>query len=132
MIAALTTNVTRFFRRPHHFDHLKSVVLPPLLQQARQGERLRIWSAGCPSGQEPYSIALTIPSLMPDARSLGIRILATDINPKVVETGRKSLYGAEDFAGVPADLRRTWMEGPEPATGIYQLDDAVLGLVTFR
>ena len=67
MIVALTTNVTRFFREPHHFDHLKDRVLPPLLANARRGGQVRIWSAGCSNGQEPYSIALTILSLMPDA-----------------------------------------------------------------
>ena len=60
MLAALTTNVTRFFREPHHFDHLRTQVLPPLLAAAQKGQRVRIWSAACSSGQEPYSIALTI------------------------------------------------------------------------
>lgn len=129
MLAALTTNVTRFFREPHHFDHLKSRVLPKLLKAARDGSRVRIWSAGCSSGQEPYSIALTILSLMPDARSYDIRILATDLNPHVIATGRKGLYPAEEIENVAPDLRNTWME---KLPGGYQLDDAVRGLVTFR
>lgn len=132
MVAALTTNVTRFYREPHHFAHLKSKVLPPLLRQARQGKRLRIWSAGCSSGPEPYSIALTILSLMPDARSFDIRILATDINPYVLETGRAGVYSSEDLTDVPADLRRSWTDDVASGSDRIRFDDAVRGLVSFR
>lgn len=133
MMAALTTNVTRFFRENHHFQHLRSQLLPPLIARARAGHRLRIWSAGCSSGQEPYSIALTILSLMPDARSCDIRILATDINPHVLTTGRRGLYPVEEVSDVPQELRRTWMEDVRhDGEACCQLDDAVIGLVTFR
>jgi chemotaxis protein methyltransferase CheR len=77
MVAALTTNVTRFFREPHHFQHLKSAILPPLLARAKQGAKIRFWSAACSSGQEPYSMALTILSLLPEAAKYDIKILAT-------------------------------------------------------
>ena len=60
MLAALTTNVTRFFREPHHFDHLRERVLPDLVARARAGGRVRLWSSACSSGQEPYSMALTL------------------------------------------------------------------------
>jgi chemotaxis protein methyltransferase CheR len=66
MIAAMTTNVTRFYRESHHFDYLKSA-FAPLIAAARAGARVRIWSAACSSGEEPYSIALTLLSAMPDA-----------------------------------------------------------------
>lgn len=133
MLTALTTNVTRFFREPHHFEHLKTKLLPPLLAAARAGQKIRIWSAGCSSGQEPYSIALTLLSLLPDARAHDIRILATDLNPHVIATGRKGLYPAAEVADVPAELRHTWMdEVRRDGESFYQLDDAVRGLVTFR
>ena len=133
MLAALTTNVTSFFRERHHFEHLKAKFLPSLLKKAREGRRLRIWSAGCSSGQEPYSIALTILSLMPDARSFDIRILGSDINAHVIATGREALYPAEEVAEAPAEARRTWMEAVEGSNGEqYRLDDAVRGLVSFR
>ena len=88
MLAALTTNVTHFFRENHHFEHLKSTFLPPLLDAAKRGGRLRIWSAGCSIGHEPYSIAMTILSMLPDAGRYDVRILASDIDPNVVATGR--------------------------------------------
>ena len=130
MIAALTTNVTRFFREPHHFDHLRRKVVEPVAAEVRQGRRLRIWSAGCSTGQEPYSIALSILSLLPEARAYDVRILATDINPIVLDTARKGLYPAEEVVSVPADLRKGWME--PTGTGTLRLDEAARGLVTFR
>jgi chemotaxis protein methyltransferase CheR len=130
MIAALTTNVTRFFREPHHFDHLRHKVLEPAAAEIRQGRRLRIWSAGCSSGQEPYSIALTVLSLLPDARAYDVRILATDINPLVLETARRASYPVEEVASVPAELRRSWMENT--GAGTVRLDEAPRGIVAFR
>jgi len=130
MIAALTTNVTRFFREPHHFDHLRAKVIEPIAPEIKQGQRLRIWSAGCSSGQEPYPIALSILSLLPDARAYDVKILATDINPLVLDTARKANYPAEEVVSVPADLRRSWMENV--GSGAVRLDEAPRGLVTFR
>jgi len=110
MLAALTTNVTRFFREPHHFEHLKRHVLPPLLDAARRGAAVRLWSAGCSSGQEPYSIALTILSLMPEAASRDIKILATDIDPHMVAKGRGGVYAPAELGDVPAEMKRRWFE----------------------
>ncbi len=108
MIAALTTNVTRFFREPHHFDHLRTQVLPPLLQAARAGAPVRIWSAGCSSGEEPYSIALSILSLAPEAADWDVRILGTDIDTDVLARGRAGTYGASSMLQIPGELRSRW------------------------
>lgn len=110
MIVALTTNVTRFFREPHHFDHLKEQLLPPLLANARRGGAVRIWSAGCSNGQEPYSIALTILSLMPDAPDYDIKILATDIDIQMLAEARAGLYSSQVIAPVPGEMRARWFE----------------------
>lgn len=109
MLAALTTNVTRFFREPHHFEHLKAKVLPELVARARARGRVRLWSAGCSTGQEPYSIALTMLDLLPDAASYDVRILASDIDPNVVATGRNAIYSDEAVQPVPPALRDRWM-----------------------
>jgi chemotaxis protein methyltransferase CheR len=108
MLAALTTNVTRFFREPHHFEHLKKEVLPPLLDEARRGGRVRLWSAACSNGQEPYSIALTILSLMPDAPRYDVKVLATDIDPNMVAEGNRGVYSESALSAVPAELRKRW------------------------
>ena len=118
MMAALTTNVTRFFREPHHFDYLKTKVLPPLLDAAKRGGRVRIWSAGCSKGHEPYSMAMTVLSLMPEAADRDVRILATDIDPNVVKEGRAGLYDRAALEGVPpAEFKRFSPSGRKRAGG---------------
>ncbi len=92
MLSALTTNVTRFFRERHHFEHFSSSVLPGLLARARRGARVRLWSAGCSSGEEPYSIALTVLEQDPRAADLDIKVLATDIDPRMIARGRDGVY----------------------------------------
>jgi chemotaxis protein methyltransferase CheR len=128
MVAALTTNVTRFFREPHHFEHLKSRILPGLIARARHGQKIRLWSAACSSGQEPYSIALTLLSMLPDAARYDIRILATDIDPNMLAAGAAGIYEPNLLAGVPASLRR-WFT--RTADG-FQIAAEARALVRFR
>ena len=134
MLAALTTNVTRFFREPHHFEHLSQKVLPPLLDTARRGGKVRIWSAACSSGQEPYSIAMSILGLMPNAADFDIRILASDIDPNMVATGRNGVYSEDLVAGVSKEQLNKWME---PALGdrgekAWRVGEEMQSLVSFR
>jgi chemotaxis protein methyltransferase CheR len=130
MIAALTTNVTRFFREPHHFEHLKTAILPPLLQQAKQGGRVRIWSAACSSGQEPYSIGMTILSLMPDAGRYDVKILASDIDPNILREGQEAVYPDGAMESVPPALRAKWFVNSGP--GSARVNEELRALVTFR
>jgi chemotaxis protein methyltransferase CheR len=132
MIAALTTNVTRFFREPHHFEHLKTSILPPLIAQAKKGGRIRIWSAACSSGQEPYSIALTILSLLPEAGRHDIKILATDIDPNMIAAGKAASYEPGAIAGVPAALCQRWFAPAKDAPGALRAGEDLRGLVTFK
>lgn len=130
MVAALTTNVTRFNREPHHFASLRQAVLPPLAARVRQGGRLRIWSAACSSGEEPYSIALTLLAAFPDAAQLDVRVLATDINGDMVARGRAGSYRSEALAQVPTSQRDRWFE---PAGGdLWRAKPELMGLVSFR
>lgn len=129
MVAALTTNVTRFFREPHHFEHLRTAVLPPLLQAAQRGGKLRIWSAACSNGPEPYSVALTILSLLPDAADHDIRILASDIDPNMVAQARDGHYPADVLAAVPQQQRQRWFEA---APGGMRAGEAMRRLVCVR
>lgn len=104
MLTALTTNVTHFFREMHHFDTLRETVLPPLVRAARTGRRVRLWSAGCSAGQEPYSLAFTLLDLCPDAASLDIRILATDVDPVIVARARVGTYGEDEVKSLPEQI----------------------------
>jgi len=133
MLAALTTNVTRFFREPHHFEHLKKTVLPPLLDAAKRGGRVRIWSAACSSGQEPYSIALTILSMMNDAARYDIKVLATDIDPNMIAFGRNGIYDDALLADVPKELRDRWFNKQREGTALkWAAGDQLRDLVIFR
>jgi chemotaxis protein methyltransferase CheR len=129
MIAALTTNVTRFFREPHHFDYLRDTVLPGLIDHARNGGAVRMWSAACSSGQEPYSIALTLLSMCPEAAGLDIKILANDIDPNVLAHARAGTYLIDDIAPVPEHLRRWFSSVGE---GRVQIADEARSLVDFQ
>jgi len=133
MLSALTTNVTRFFREPHHFEHLGAHVLPPLLESARHGGRVRLWSAACSTGPEPYSMALTVLGQEPNAASLDIRILASDIDPRVVEEGRRGLYPAAALADAPVALRKRYFAGVggDERRGL-QASEELRRLVVFR
>ena len=132
MLAALTTNVTRFFREPHHFDHLAKSILPPALDAAKRGGRVRLWSSACSSGQEPYSMALTLLRLMPDAARFDIRILATDIDPNMVQDAKAGIYPAQLAEDIPVDLRRRWVQDVDGEPGSVEMAPAVRALVEFR
>ena len=133
MIAALTTNVTRFFREPHHFEHLRTAVLPQLVHSARHGGRIRIWSAGCSSGQEVYSTAISVLVGMPDAGKFDVKILATDIDHEMTTIGARGVYSEAEMLGVPADLCRRWFTRAQARGGVnWKVCDEVRRLVTFR
>ncbi|MDC0660533.1 protein-glutamate O-methyltransferase [Leisingera sp. SS27] len=102
LLSLLTTNVTHFFREPHHFETLRNDVLPPLVEQARRGGRVRLWSAGCSNGQEPYSIAMTLLDVCPEAAKLDIKILGTDIDPVVVRHAQAAKYPEDELAQIDA------------------------------
>ena len=133
MLSALTTNVTKFFREVHHFEQLKTQVLPQLLARARQGDRVRIWSAGCSTGEEPYSIALTILGSEPNAAGLDIKILATDIDPRVVAFGRTGVYPDAAMTDVPAEPKKRFFDVvTEQGVKQYRANEALRALVAFR
>jgi chemotaxis protein methyltransferase CheR len=134
MIEALTTNITRFFREAHHFEHLAVEVLPALFEEARQGGRVRLWSAGCSTGEEPYSIALTVLSLLPDAARYDIKILATDIDTQVLAQGRLGRYPSRTLARIDPALREQWMIRETDTVGAetWLAGEEMRALVSFR
>lgn len=133
MISSLTTNVSNFFRESHHFDILREQVLPPLVSRARAGEKIRLWSAGCSTGQEPYSLAMTLLEIAPDAPKLDIKILATDIDPNVISTGRLGFYEERSRNEIDESFRAKYIATAENGykTG-FKMKDVVRNLVSFR
>jgi len=129
MIAALTTNVTRFFREPHHFEHLKCKIGEDLAPRLRAGGRLRFWSAACSNGQEPYSIAMAIFSVIPDADAMDVRVLATDIDPNMISAAKCGRYSEEVVSAVPNDLRKKWFHRTDEG---FEIDKRLASIVVFR
>jgi len=133
MISSLTTNVSNFFRESHHFDILREQVLPNLLSRARAGGRIRLWSAGCSTGQEPYSIAMTLLDVAPDAPSLDIKILATDIDPDVIFTAKQGYYEKTSVGDISETFQTKFIETAinGQKTG-FKMTETVRNMVSFR
>lgn len=133
MLSHLTTNFTRFFRENHHFEHLRDEVLPGLIARAKSGGRVRIWSAASSDGQEPYSIALTVMSLFPNAVDYDFRILATDIDPKILALARAGAYDENALETVtPAMRKQYFREVLIDGRRKFQIDDKVKKLITYN
>jgi chemotaxis protein methyltransferase CheR len=101
LVNAITTNLTSFFREEHHFEHLREHILLPIYNKSPANRRIRIWSAGCSAGMEAYSIAMTIRSVFKNMNGWDIRILATDIDTNMLNTGKNGKYSIEQLAKIP-------------------------------
>ncbi len=136
MINMITTNKTSFFRESHHFDFLREVWVPELQRQAAAGgpRRLRIWSAACSTGQEPYSIAMTVrQALGPCFPAWDCRILASDIDTDVLAEAEEGVYSLDAVESVPLELRsKLFMRGIGNREGLVQVRPEIRSLVTFR
>ncbi|MBI2354348.1 MAG: chemotaxis protein CheR [Deltaproteobacteria bacterium] len=126
----LTIGETYFFREQKSFDVLEQRILPELIESRRGKEqRLRIWSAGCSTGEEPYSLAILISRLIPDLRDWNISILATDINNRALAKAAHGVYGEWSFRGVPEWIRqRHFTRTPD---GRLELPHAIRRMVNF-
>lgn len=135
MVNCLTTNKTDFFREPHHFDFLREKILPQIRKRADEGgpRRLRIWSAGCSIGHEPYSTAITILESFSSLQGWDIGILASDINTEVLATAKQGIYPIDQLEPVPEEIRRKYfLRGRGEWAGQCQVRPEVRRLVTFR
>jgi chemotaxis protein methyltransferase CheR len=131
MCNAITTNLTYFFREPHHFAHLGDQVLPAHCERANR--RLRFWSAGCSSGEEAYSIAMVVLEALPQIREWNVRILATDLDSDMLETAAAGEYAAERVKGLSETrLRRFFTERKDGGSCTYVIRPEVRRMVTFR
>ena len=111
LINAITTNLTKFFRENHHFDHLGSTVVGETARgQGIGNNKLRIWSAGCSSGEEPYSIAMTLRGKLPGIDKYDAKILATDLDTNMLDKGRGGLYPIDDAKGIPQEYQRKYVD----------------------
>lgn len=133
-INAITTNLTAFFREPHHFDFLGRTVLPELRKRHTSDRRLRIWSAGCSTGEEPYSIAMTLHQHLGNER-WDARILATDLDTNVLNHGRNGIYSRDRMNGMNEDLVRKYFQvqrGRNPDDDKFRAKECIRELIRFN
>lgn len=135
MLNAISTNETRFFREPQHFDLLKSVILPKWTQEAAAGRRsrkIRVLSAGCSTGQEPYSLAMLLLDHFPASSGWEIEILATDLSTRVLEIARAGIWSREKAAEIPPDYLKTFMlRGFGDQSGKIKAGQEIRSLIQF-
>jgi chemotaxis protein methyltransferase CheR len=132
LINAITTNLTAFFRERHHFAVLDQRLLPALATARAATRRLRLWSAGCSTGAEPYSIAMTAGECAA-VRGWEVRILATDIDTNVLETASRGVYGEKDVEGLSAAQRQRWfLRGKGANAAQVKVKPELRAMVEFR
>ncbi len=159
LINALTTNKTSFFREAHHFDHLRDVALPDIIRRKRAEHttRIRLWSAGCSTGEEAWSIAMTVDGMLSAVDATGhvrtvhdrnahartgpgsaahawdVKILATDIDSEVLTTAVTARYEPSDMAPLSSGLKQRYLEpSVGPRNGHYEIVPDLKRLVTFK
>jgi len=132
-INALTTNLTGFFREPHHFDYLASNVLPGVADRPAPDRQYRVWSAGCSSGEEPYSIAMVVRECLPCPGNVDVQILATDLDSSVVESARQGRYSSERVAGLSRPRASKWFRRISGVDSCdVQVDTSLRKMIEFR
>ncbi len=134
LLDSITTNFTFFFREQSHFDYLRLEILPALVDRGGNGRRpLRFWSAACSSGEEPYSIAITLLEAIEHSSLWGLSILATDISTKVIKAAESGIFPKERVQSIPtAFLKKYFLKGEGPWKDHVKLKDEVRKLVQFR
>lgn len=129
---ALTTNLTAFFREPHHFDFLRKTAIPGLIER-RPHKRLRVWSAGCSTGEEPYTIAITLQEAMPLIKRWDVKILATDLDSNVVSRAKDGVYSLDRVNGISKERQQRWFrKGSGLNSGKVKVSTDLQKLITFK
>jgi chemotaxis protein methyltransferase CheR len=135
MLDCVTTNETHFFREPRHFDFLAERVYPRWRAEALAGTRprsIRVWSAACSTGEEPYSLAMSLLRAFPPGSGFEIEILATDLSTRALERARAATWPVEKAAEIPApDLKAFMLRGTGSQTGRMRAGPELCGLVRF-
>ncbi len=133
---AVSTNLTYFFREPKHFEFLEQKALPEIVQRNRKEgtSRIRIWSAGCSTGEEPYSIAMCVLENLDHAARWDFKILATDISTRVLQVAQNGVYEKSKIQNVPPALRSRYFlpYADGGRKGLYQVSKELKRVVTFR
>jgi chemotaxis protein methyltransferase CheR len=130
-INAITTNLTAFFRENHHFEYLRDVVLPEVMLRNKASRQIKVWSAGCSTGEEPYSLAITLKENVPS--DWDVKILATDLDTNVLQTAKDGIYMEERVSGVSEQRLKSWfMRGKSGQSGQVKIRPELQQIIQFK
>jgi len=130
---AITTNLTSFFREPHHFEYLASDVLPKIVAKDSGVRRARIWCCAASTGEEPYSIAMVLREAQDMLNGFDVKLLATDLDSAVLATASAGVYNAERLKSVSSTrASRFFRKGAGEQAGHYRVQDELRNLITFK
>jgi chemotaxis protein methyltransferase CheR len=129
---AITTNLTSFFRENHHFQQLAGEIFPQIEVNRAASKRIRLWSAGCSTGEEPYSIAMIMREALAHLRDWDVKLLATDIDSKVVQTAAAGVYGDDRFTGISPERFKRWFAPAAGHPNQSQASRELKNVITFR
>jgi chemotaxis protein methyltransferase CheR len=133
LLDAVSTNKTDFFREPDHFDFLARKALPELVEGNGRGRPLLIWSAGCSTGEEPYTLAMVLDQWGAAKAGFRYRILATDLSTAVLARAERGVYAEEVARPVPADWRRKYfLRSRDRSSNLLRVAPELRRLVEFR
>ncbi|MCB1790562.1 MAG: protein-glutamate O-methyltransferase [Gammaproteobacteria bacterium] len=133
LVNALTTNLTSFFRENHHFEFLAGTALPDLVQRNRSSRKVRIWSAGCSTGEEPYSLSMVLQESSSLLNGWDVKLLASDIDSNVLRQAQAGVYPLARVEGIEkARLKRFFQKGSGSNTGKARVRSELRRAMEFR
>jgi len=133
LVDVVTTNTTDFFREPKHFEMLSGTVLPELVSRGGSGRNVNIWSAGCSSGEEPYTLAMVLSEFARQNSGFTFSILATDISTQVLRMAVRAIYSESKIAPIPAEYRKRYLlRSRDRSKGIVRIAPEARSHVRFR
>ncbi len=130
LINAITTNLTRFFREDHHFNHVHDTLVPELIKNKQP--KIRMWSAACASGPEPYSLAMTVSDALKNSTQFNFKILATDLDTKMLETARNGKYDISIHKDIPVALRNKYTTVCSDDRDSFEINETIRNLISFN
>jgi len=132
-VNAITTNLTSFFRENHHFEMLTDQILPALINKKKEDKKIRIWSAGCSTGMETYSIAIVIKEFLEKHPDWDVKILATDLDTNVIDIAAQGIYELDKITGVSEQRFNTWFrQGSGEFSDKVKISKHLKSMISFK
>lgn len=130
-INAITTNLTSFYREEHHFDFISTTLIPELKKTNEKTKKIRAWSAGCSTGEEPYSLAITFKENM-DLQDWDLKILATDLDSQALNKGQQGIYDLERIESIKPSYKKKWFLKDKNQPDMVKVKPEIQALTKFK